>query len=109
MTLEETFTNEYTSLRGERLQVRSMKAEDIYNIIVSNELKYLYEEKYQKLFFNNARYFIINNNSLYVMDQKGDVYGNRVYDTDGIRPVVSLRSSVQANNKDMTGAWNIEV
>ena len=91
------------------MQVRSMKAEDIYNIIASNELKNLNDKKYQKLFANSAYYWVAGDNLLFQVTGTGDVYSARTYVANGIRPIVSLRSSVQANNKDMTGAWNIEI
>ena len=40
MTLEEIFKNKYTNLSGEKLQVRAMKEEDIYNITNLTELSY---------------------------------------------------------------------
>lgn len=108
-TLTEIFTNKYTNVSGERLQVRAMKVEDIYNIIQSDELKGFYDTKYQKLFANNANYLVIDDNLLWQITSQGDVYGNRSYITNGIRPIVSLCSSVKASNINMVGTWNIEI
>ena len=115
MTLEYIFKNEYTNLVGEKLQIRALKAEDIYLITGLTEMIYgnsmnLDNIKYNNLFSNGAGYWIA---SAYTPRVLWRIENGRVYDPGsfegGIRPVVSLNSLVKSNNMDMIGAWNLEI
>ena len=62
-TLTEIFTNKYTNVSGERLQVRAMKAEDIYGVTGLTEMESgttmnLSAVKYNKLLVNGANYWL---------------------------------------------------
>ena len=61
ITLNEIFKNAYTQISGDELQIRAMKAEDIYTITKLTEMTYgwamnLGDTKYKKLFANGAWY-----------------------------------------------------
>ena len=115
VTLEYIFKNEYTNLVGEKLQIRALKAEDIYLITGLTEMIYgnsmnLDNIKYNNLFSNGAGYWIA---SAYTPKVLWRIENGRVYNPGkgdgGIRPVVSLNSLVKSNNMNMIGAWNLEI
>ena len=115
VTLEYIFKNEYTNLVGEKLQVRALKAEDIYLITGLTEMVYgnlmnLDNIKYNNLFSNKAGYWIASSYTPRVLwrIENGSVSNPGSFE-GGIRPVVSLNSLVKANNIDMIGSWNIEL
>lgn len=61
ITLNEIFKNAYTQISGDELQIRAMKAEDIYTITKLTEMTFgwamnLGDTKYKKLFANGAWY-----------------------------------------------------
>ena len=112
ITLKEIFANKYTCLSGEKIQVRSIKAEDIYNITGLTEMKLgssmnVNNAKYNQLLVNGANYFLGSpyySYALWGIDPAGRDIGGYNY-----RPVVSLNSAVKAKNKDKIEAWNIEI
>lgn len=63
VTLTETFTNKYTKLSGDKLQVRAMKAEDIFSVtgltkMEDGNIMDLKNKKYNKLFRIESYYFV---------------------------------------------------
>ena len=61
ISLTEIFNNKYTNVSAEKLQVRAMKAEDIYGVTGLTEMNdkiNLNDIKYGKLLVNGAEYFI---------------------------------------------------
>ena len=113
--MEYIFKNEYTNLVGEKLQIRALKAEDIYLITGLTEMIYgnsmnLDNIKYNNLFSNEAGYWIASARTPTVLwrIENGSVFNPGTAE-GGIRPVVSLNSLVKSNNMDMIGAWNLEI
>lgn len=109
--LEKVFLNKYTSTTD---TVRTIKAEDIYDItglsaMASGTTMDLSNSKYNNLFVNGSTYWIANANgsSLWNIQTDGSVSSN-VTSELGIRPVVTLKSSVKTSGYDNTGRWNIE-
>ncbi len=86
MSLSETFTNKYTSIRGEKLQVRAMKAEDIYIVTGETEMKNGYllnltDIKYIKLFANESDYWLATaNNEIYLWNVRRGYVDGRIND-----------------------------
>ena len=88
MTLTEVFTNKYTKTSGDKLQVRSMKAEDIYGVTGLSEMKAstamnLSNVKYNKLLVNGANYWLASaygSSYLWYVFSSGYVYGNNLYE-----------------------------
>ena len=114
ITLIETFTNKYTKTSEDKLQVRAMKAEDLYIVTGLIEMKTgkimnLNDEKYENLIINGGDYWIYTNDNMWTIFKNGDVNSHRSDDEFGVRPVVSLSFEVKASSKDMIGAWNIEI
>ena len=115
MSLVETFKNKYTNISGEKLQVRAMKAEDIYIATGLSSMKVnlkmnLCDEKFNKLFVNGGNYFIASeyeSYDLWYVHSNGMT--NHLSQELGIRPIVSLCTTTKAKNKNMIGAWNIEI
>lgn len=63
IALTEIFNNKYTQTSGEKLQVRAMKAEDIYGVTGLTEMESgttmnLSAVKYNKLLVNGANYWL---------------------------------------------------
>lgn len=113
VTLSEIFSNKYTNTSGEKLQVRAMNAEDIFNVTGLKEMKIGYDMnlrdvKYNCLFINGADYWLCHD-IMWTILAKGDVNDHRSNDEFGVRPVVSLKALVIAESRDMIGAWNIEI
>ena len=83
-TLTETFTNKYTKLSGDKLQVRAMKAEDIYDVIgvykmTTGWAMNLRDAKYDNLLVNGAAYYIAfayDNYSLWGVSSVGHINSN---------------------------------
>ena len=111
LTLTEVFKNKYTSISGEKLQVSAMKAEDIYIATGLSSMKVnLCDEKFNKLFVNGGNYFIASeyeSYDLWYVHSNGMT--NHLSQELGIRPIVSLCTTTKAKNKNMIGAWNIEI
>ena len=84
MTLTEVFTNKYTKVSGDKLQVRSMKAEDIYGVTGLTKMQEgttmnLSAVKYNKLLVNGANYWLASaydSNCLWFVYDGGDVHGS---------------------------------
>ena len=93
ITLTETFLNKYTNISGEKLQVRAMKAEDIYNATGLSEMSggrsmNLEDVKYNKLFVTGATYFIASvSQSVYLWNVKvnGEINEGHYYYGDEYR------------------------
>ena len=109
--LEKVFLNKYTSATD---TVRTIKAEDIYYItglseIASGTTMDLSNAKYNNLFANGSTYWIAtaNENSLWNVQANGSVSSSTASEL-GIRPVVTLKSSVKTSGFDSIGRWNIE-
>ena len=87
MTLTEIFNNKYTKVSGEKLQVRAMKAEDIYGVTGLTEMEIvttmnLSAVKYNKLLVNGATYWLASaysSTSLWYVDSYGYVRYNDYY------------------------------
>lgn len=78
IALTEIFNNKYTKVSGEKLQVRAMKAEDIYGVTGLTKMQEgktmnLSAVKYNKLFVNGATYYLA---SAYSYRFLWDVYSN---------------------------------
>jgi len=119
LTLTETFTNKYTQTDSSTglPKVRSMVQEDVFKVTGYTEILSGYEmglndKKYTNLFHNKGCYWLAspypaNANNLWNVDNIGGVYvSNREF---GVRPVVSLKSTVRANGTDAMGVWKIEI
>lgn len=115
VTLEYIFKNEYTNLVGEKLQIRALKAEDIYLITGLTEMIYgnsmnLDNIKYNNLFSNEAEYWIASAYTPTVLWRiENGCVSNPGTGEGGIRPVVSLKSEARATSIDLIGAWNIAI
>lgn len=117
-TLTETFTSKFTAMKedGVTPKVRSMVQEDIFRVtghtaMATGTTMNLSDAKWEQLFVNGAYYYLASAYSssyLWLVDGYGYVYNS--YDGErGVRPVVSLKSTVIATGQDAVGAWNIEV
>ena len=89
-TLIDIFTNKYTSVSGEKLQIRSMKAEDIYGVtglakMENGNIMDLKNTKYNKLLVTGSNYYIASTsfyNYIYYVLYTGEVrsgYNYSVY------------------------------
>lgn len=84
IALTEIFNNKYTKVSGEKLQVRAMKAEDIYGVTGLTKMQEgktmnLSAVKYNKLFANGANYYLVSasgSRSLWIVDYVGYVSSN---------------------------------
>ena len=84
ITLTEIFNNKYTQTSGEKLQVRSMKAEDIYGVTGLTKMQEgatmnLSAVKYNKLFANGATYYLASvsdSRRLWSVYSNSSVHGN---------------------------------
>ena len=117
ITLAETFSNKYTNISGEKLQVRAMKAEDIYNATGLSEMIFglamnLADTIYDKLLAIGADYWLVSAynsiNQLWFVHANGYVNSGGILEF-GIRPVLSLCPITKANNRDIIDVWNIEI
>ena len=113
----------YTGTKAEGdLKVRSMTKEDLDTVYGSRTLGGLSlepKENYGKLLAipsedmtgKYARYWLASANSgfyLWNVNENGSV--NSSYsDEFGVRPVVSLKSTVKTSGKNIVGAWDIEI
>ncbi len=116
VSLVEIFKNKYTNISGDKLQVRAMKAEDIYNVTGLSKMQMgkemdIANVKYNKLLVNGSSYWLASYfKDLYILAKDGYISNlDHTYENIGIRPVISLNSLVKANNTDILGAWNIEI
>ena len=119
MTLEETFTNQYTQtdVTTGLPKVRSMVQEDIFKVTGHTEMATadtmgLNDKKYANLFHNKGYYWLASpypasTGNLWLVSYRGSVDFNR--SEFGVRPVVSLKSTVRANGTDAMGVWKIEI
>ena len=90
MTLTEVFTNKYTQTSGEKLQVRAMKAEDIYGVTGVTEMQTvttmnLSAVEYNKLLENGANYWLASaydSRDLWYVYRKGNVGGSDGYSSE---------------------------
>ena len=108
--LAKVFLNKYTS---SVVTVRALTTEDICSVTGLSEITSgtdLSNEKYDGLFANGSTYWIAsaNGNSLLNVQSNGNVSSSTASEL-GIRPVVTLKSSVKTSGFDSTGRWNIEV
>ena len=86
-SLDNIFTNKYTSMKKEEPEVRSMKSEDIYFLTGLTEMKQgkdmnLNNIKYNKLLVNGAYYFLAstcNDNYLWYVHDDGNVNSSGNY------------------------------
>ena len=86
-SLDDIFTNKYTSMKKEEPEVRSMKSEDIYLLTGLTEMKQgkdmnLNNIKYNKLLVNGAYYFLAsacNDNYLWYVHGDGNVNNSGNY------------------------------
>lgn len=114
LTLTEVFTNEYTEMNGTAPNVRSMLNEDILRITGDETFSgsiSLTKPEYQNLFHVSSDYWLASaysSSRLWYVYYGGDIYYSSSGEY-GVRPVVSLKSTVKANGTDMIGAWNIEI
>ena len=84
VSLTKTFKNKYTNVSGEKIQVRAMKAEDIYRVTGLTEMQTggtmnLNDIKYNKLFSNGFTYYLASAydfNYLWYVYDNGNVYNN---------------------------------
>ena len=84
IALTEIFNNKYTKVSGEKLQVRSMKAEDIYGVTGLAEMELganmnLSNVKYNKLLVNGAYYWLASayhSYTLWIVSNYGYVGSN---------------------------------
>lgn len=134
-TLSETFNNKYTAVyesdtsvtypsytsqtgtkTAGTLKVRALTKEDIISAAsamgapISSWGSSLTNAKYQNLFHVNAYYCLASASSygyLWCVYSGGSV-NDGIYEY-GVRPVVSLKSTVKASGKNAIGTWNIEV
>ena len=119
-TLTEIFTNKFTAMKedGVTPKVRSMVQEDIFRVtghtaMATGTTMKLSDAKWEQLFAlgGSATYWLASANSsssLWSVNGDGSV-GSSLNVEDGVRPVVSLKSTVIATGQDAVGAWNIEV
>ena len=83
MSLVETFTNKYTKLSGDKLQVRAMTVDDMCRVIgvtkIDNIINFKNKE-YEKLLVNGASYLLAsaynNTNALWFIGSSGAFYGS---------------------------------
>ena len=83
MSLAETFTNKYTKLSDEKLQIRAMTVDDMCRVIgvtkIDNTIN-LKNIKYEKLLVNGATYLLAsaynNTNGLWFIAANGVFYGS---------------------------------
>lgn len=109
-------TNTVTAQKAAgKLKVRAMTKEDIVNSTgvtwASGYEMGLRDAKYDKLYANGGVNWFASAREegyLWYVDDLAGVYGS-YYAEYGIRPVVSLKSTVKASGTDAKGAWNIEI
>ncbi len=116
VSLFEIFKNKYTNISGDKLQVRAMKAEDIYNVTGLSKMQMgkemdIANVKYNKLLVNGSSYWLASYfDDLYILAKNGYISNlDYSYANIGIRPVVSLKSEARATSIDLIGAWNIAI
>ena len=85
MSLAETFTNKYTKLSDEKLQVRAMTVDDMCRVMevtkIDNTIN-LKNIKYEKLLVNGAEYLLAsacNDNYLWYVHDDGNVNSSGNY------------------------------
>ena len=117
-SLINTFTNKYTEMKEDGItpRVRAMIKEDILRATGLTEMKAgsemaLADAKYQTLFANRCYYWLASvriSSGVWCVffDGNAGAASSKEY---GIRPVVSLKSTVKATGTDMVSAWNIEI
>lgn len=128
VSLQETFTNKYTLMDSSTNmpKVRAMTKKDLDRVYGSTTSynTYVTAEKFGNLLaiptastINSTNksyvcYWLASanyNNSLWNVYYSGNVYYYGRYSEYGVRPVVSLKSTVKTTGTDMSGAWNIEI
>ena len=116
--LKDTFRNKFTALKddGTTPKVRGMNKEDIFRItghtaMATGTTMKLSDAKWEQLFANGAYYYLASAYSyvyLWNVSNSGNGDNGRSLEY-GVRPVVSLKSTVIATGTDAVGVWNIEV
>ena len=115
ITLNEIFKNAYTQTNDEKLQVRAMKAEDVYNVTGMSALEEggtdFKNGKYNELLVFGTDYWLAtayNDYNLWRVVNDGRIYAlsNREY---GIRPVVSLKTTIKTTGYNLESIWNIQL
>lgn len=115
ISLTEAFKNTYTQTNDEKLQVRAMKAEDVYNVTGMSALEEggtdFKNGKYNELLVFGTDYWLAtayNDYNLWRVVDDGRIYAvsNREY---GIRPVVSLKTIIKTTGYNLDGIWNIKL
>ena len=116
VSLKDVFTNEFTEMKADGVtpNVRSMIKEDILAITGAADLvagEYLTAPKYGNMFHVGAHYWLASAyNSYYLWYVYYNGYVSNYYDYEfGVRPVVSLKSTVKATGTNAAGVWNIEM
>ena len=114
LSLKELFTNKYTATTdGITPKVRSMIKQDILAITGASNLtayEYLTDEIYDNLFANDSWYYLASSegNYLWRIEQTGMVHQTSDIAL-GVRPVVSLKSTVRTSAVDASGEFNIQI
>ena len=97
------------------LKVRAITMDDIKRAIGLSTIiprTDLTNTSYQNLFKVEADYWLASTHStggLWYVDNNGYTYNALACREYGVRPTVSLKMLVKVKNKDMMGAWNIEI
>ena len=115
LNLSDVFNNKYTAMNGTTPKVRSIVEEDILRVtgdteILKGNLNNLVHIKYAELFNVGEHYWIAKSGGgvLWNIEANGTV-AYRYGDSYGVRPVVSLKSTVKASKQDIQGRWLIEL
>ena len=115
ITLNEIFKNAYTQISGDELRIRAMRAEDVYNVTGMSALEEggtdFKNGKYNELLVLGTNYWLAtayNDYNLWRVVNDGRIYAtsNREY---GIRPVVSLKTTIKTTGYNLDGIWNIKL
>lgn len=127
VSLQETFTNKYTLMDSSTNmpKVRAMTKKDLDRVYGSttSSSAYVTAEKFGNLLAiptasminSTSKSYVYywlasaNSGSLWAVSGYGSVYGTNGSYWNGVRPVVSLKSTVKTTGTDMSGAWNIEI
>lgn len=115
-TLTEIFTNKFTKIKADgKPAVRPVVAEDILKETGSAELildEYVNDTKYNNLFSVGSYYWLASaylGNVWNLWYVSPDGYLGSHNNELGVRPVVSLKSTVRTKGIDILGKWEIEI
>lgn len=115
--LEKTFSNRYTQKEGNLPYVRALSAEHIHKVtgIEITSGTNISNEKWNDLFKleeSSDNYWLAtgysSKNLLYVNASNGTIQ-NAAYGAYGVRPVVTLKSTVKTSGKDNQNSWELEM